>query len=55
MRKKLSKSDYVFGMMLGFATATVISSYFDTGNSFLFGVITVAAAFILTVLVNESR
>ena len=50
--RKLYKSDYVFAMMLGFATATVVSGYFNTGSSFIFGILTVACVVILTWLEN---
>lgn len=51
--RKLYKSDYIFGMLLGFATATVVSGYFNTPYTLIFGCLTVACVVILTWLENE--
>lgn len=51
--KRLYKSDFVFGMMMASATATVISSYTSCEKTLFYGILTVICVFILARFENE--
>ena len=51
--KRIYKSDFVFGMMMVSATATVISSHTSCETTLFYGILTAICAFILTKFENE--